>query len=299
MTNDNQPKYTWWPYQALAAREAELGRRALALDGWRRVLYEFVRFGLKQAWACLFGGLMLALFIGTFLWYPQDAALARYDFLVLAALAIQAGLLLTRMETLDEAKIILLYHVTGTLMEVFKTHAGSWQYPEHGLLKIAGVPLFSGFMYSCVGSYIARAWRLFDFTFTRHPSCRVTTAISIAIYVNFFTHHYFHDVRWLILLLLVPAFGRTWIHFRIHRHYRRMPLLVGFFLVALFIWFAENISTATHAWIYPNQKDSWRMVSFGKLTAWYLLMIISYVMVSWINKPKSYMPLEAKRETPC
>ena len=27
--------------------------------GWRLWLYEFLLFGLKQAWACLFGGLML------------------------------------------------------------------------------------------------------------------------------------------------------------------------------------------------------------------------------------------------
>jgi uncharacterized membrane protein YoaT (DUF817 family) len=31
------------------------------------------------------------------------------------------------------------------------------------------VPLFTGFMYAAIGSYIARCWRLFDFRFTRHP----------------------------------------------------------------------------------------------------------------------------------
>ena len=48
-------------------------------------LYEFVRFGLKQGWACLFGALMLALLLGTHVFYPKGAWLARYDFLVLAA----------------------------------------------------------------------------------------------------------------------------------------------------------------------------------------------------------------------
>ena len=37
-------------------------------------------------------------------------------------------------------------------MEVFKTEAGSWTYPEDNLLRIGGVPLFSGFMYAAVGS---------------------------------------------------------------------------------------------------------------------------------------------------
>ncbi len=49
--------------------------------GWPSWLYEFVLFGFKQGWACLFGALMLALLLGTHLWYPQQAALARYDFL--------------------------------------------------------------------------------------------------------------------------------------------------------------------------------------------------------------------------
>jgi len=36
-------------------------------------------------------------------------------------------------------------------------------------LRIMGVPLFSGFMYACVGSYMARVWRIFDFRFDRFP----------------------------------------------------------------------------------------------------------------------------------
>ena len=44
-------------------------------------LYEFLLFGFKQAWACLFGGMMLALLALTHLFYPPNAALARYDFL--------------------------------------------------------------------------------------------------------------------------------------------------------------------------------------------------------------------------
>ena len=53
--------------------------------------------------------------------------------------------------------------LVGTVMEMFKTGVGSWIYPEPSFFRIGGVPLFSGFMYAAVGSYIARAWRLFDF----------------------------------------------------------------------------------------------------------------------------------------
>jgi uncharacterized membrane protein YoaT (DUF817 family) len=65
--------------------------------------------------------------------------------------------------------VILVFHVVGTVMEIFKTAHGSWLYPEPSLLRMSGVPLFTGFMYACVGSYIARAWRLFDITFIRYP----------------------------------------------------------------------------------------------------------------------------------
>lgn len=60
-------------------------------------------FGFNQAWACLFGALLLFLLLATHFFYPADAALARYDFLNLSAVAIQAGLLAFRLETWDEA----------------------------------------------------------------------------------------------------------------------------------------------------------------------------------------------------
>jgi uncharacterized membrane protein YoaT (DUF817 family) len=65
-----------------------------------------------------------------------------------------------------------------------------------------------------------------------------------------------------------------------------MPLLVGFFLVALFIWFAENLATFARAWIYPQQTHGWSMVKWQKLGAWYLLMIISFVLVSLVSRPR-------------
>ena len=122
-----------------AASHAVLDR--LPSTGWRGWLVECLAFGLKQGWACLFGGLMLGLIAGTALFYPADAALARYDFLFLGALAIQMGMLAFRLETWDEAKVILVFHVVGTVMEIFKTHVGSWVYPEENVLRIMGVAL--------------------------------------------------------------------------------------------------------------------------------------------------------------
>jgi uncharacterized membrane protein YoaT (DUF817 family) len=272
----------WAPLARFIDWEAELGERAEARGRFAHFAYEFVRFGVKQAWACLFGALMLALLIGTYLFYPKGAALARYDFLVIAAVAIQIAMLVFKMETWEEAKVIFVFHVVGTIMEIFKTSVGAWIYPEASVLRIAGVPLFTGFMYAAVGSYIARCWRLFDFRFDRHPPLWAISALAVAIYVNFFAHHYAWDARPLLFLAAVVLFGPCTIHFKVWKTHRHMPLLLGLVLVALFIWFAENIGTFTAAWAYPNQKHGWRMVGLAKLGSWFLLMIISYVLVAGI-----------------
>jgi len=271
----------------LAARARTHGRGAVAL-------HEFVCFGVKQASACLFGGLMVALLFATWRWYPVQAALARYDFVTLAAVAIQLTLIACRLESRGEAVIILLFHVVGTAMEVFKTAAGSWVYPEPALLRIGGVPLFSGFMYASVGSYIARAWRLFDLRFSNHPPLAATIVLAVAIYANFFSHHYMIDLRPLLFAGAVALFGRTWVRFRVRRSAYRMPLLLGFVLVALFIWLAENAGTLSRAWLYPAQRHGWTMVPASKLGAWLLLMIISYVMVSSLHRQGRCAPLLAR-----
>jgi len=258
----------------------------LPAHGLSGALVEFLVFGLKQGWACLFGGAMLFLIIATKFMPPDPLGIARYDFLFLAALAIQLSMLVFRLETLAEAKVILIFHVVGTAMEIFKTSAGSWVYPEQSFFHIGGVPLFSGFMYAAVGSYIARITRIFDMRYTRYPPLRATVTLAAAIYVNFFAHHFVLDMRYVLFAVTVILFLRTTVHYRVFRFRHRMPLLVGFLLVALFIWFAENIGTWSRAWLYPGQGDAWTPVSIQKLGAWYLLMIISFVLVTLVHRPQ-------------
>jgi len=267
------------------AAERRIGARMAARPG-TAALYEFIRFGLKQGWACLFGGIMVALMIGTSLFYPRSAPLSRYDFMFLAALIVQALLLKLRMETFEEAKVILIYHLVGTAMEIFKTGVGSWIYPEPAFFRIAGVPLFTGFMYSCIGSYICRSWRLFDFRFTRHPAMWSLVVLSVAIYVNFFAHHYVVDIRLLLFAASAVLFGPCMIYFTVWHKPRRMPLLVGLFLVSVFIWISENVGTYTKTWLYPGQKNGWTLVTTQKLGAWFLLLVISYTLVALVNKPR-------------
>lgn len=251
---------------------------------WSQGVFEFVAFGIKQAWACLFGGAMLALLMATFLFYPENAWLSRYDFLVIAAVAIQALMLVSGLETWEEARVILVFHVVGTVMEIFKTQAGSWIYPEESVLRIGAVPLFSGFMYAAVGSYLARVWRIFDFRFDRFPPLWVQGLLAAAIYVNFFAHHWTYDIRLGLFAASALIYGPCIVWFRPDEAHRPMPLVLGFILVALFIWFAENLGTFARAWAYPGQEHGWTMVSLSKLGSWYLLMIISFVLVAFVHR---------------
>ncbi|WP_334079175.1 DUF817 domain-containing protein [Microbulbifer sp. M83] len=242
-------------------------------------------FGVKQAYACMFGGFLLLVMIVTRYWYPLES-LHRYDFIFLAAVAFQLFLLLFRFETLREALVIVVFHLVATVMELFKTAdaIGSWVYPEAFVFGVGNVPLFTGFMYSAVGSYIARVWRIFDFRFTDYPGHYWAVTLVALIYLNFFTHHFLPDLRWLLLAITVLLFWRTRIYFRVEREHRYMPLLLGWLLVALFIWLAENIATYVNIWIYPNQSAGWNPVPLAKLSSWYLLMLLSFVLVSLVNR---------------
>src|SRR5690349_6313194 len=118
------------------------------LSGFRRFVVEFLYFGLKEARACLF----VVLFFAAVFTVPRAGlgGIPRYDLLLLIALAIQAWMLWTGLETWDEFKAICLFHLVGFALEVFKTSPGigSWSYPDAAYTKVFGVPLFAGFMYA-------------------------------------------------------------------------------------------------------------------------------------------------------
>ncbi len=252
-----------------------------------RFLFEFLMFGLKQAWASVFGGALLAMLFLTHQFWPAHAPIARYDSLVLAAVALQAGMLAFRLEDLREAGAILLFHLVGTGMELFKTSVGSWSYPEPSVLRLAAVPLFSGFMYASVGSYLARVWRIQHLQFEDYPPVWRTWLLGLAIYLNFFTDHMGWDFRWALFGAAALIFRRTTVFFKPDRTVRSMPLLLGFGLTALFIWFAENLATFSHAWLYPQQRGGWRLVAPEKLGSWLLLAIISFVLVTLVRRPEA------------
>ncbi|MEV8250775.1 DUF817 domain-containing protein [Microbacterium sp. NPDC076768] len=255
--------------------------------GPRAVFIECAVFVVKQAWACIFGASLLVVIVAARLWYPSDAAVAPNDALTIAAVLVQLAMLVFRLESGRELWVIVLFHITGTVMELFKTDVGSWAYAADGILRIGGVPLFSGFMYAAVGSYMVRVYRLFDLGFTRYPRRWVTAVLAVAIYLNFFAHHWWWDARWVLLAGVVLVWLPTIMHARVWRRTIRLPLLAVFGGVAVFIYLAENIATWAGAWAYPDQVEGWQPVSLSKLSSWFLLMIISVVLVAWVYPPRA------------
>lgn len=262
------------------------------LKGAKRFIVEFLYFGVKEARACMFAGLF---FLSIFL-VPRSGlfGLPRYDVLLVIALTIQFFMIWSKLETLDEAKAILLFHVVGFALEVFKTSGSiqSWSYQDFAYTKVQGVPLFSGFMYAAVGSYIIQAWRLLDVRIRHHPPYWMASLIGIAIYANFFTHHFIGDYRWYIAACAVGLYARSTVIYRPYDRDRKMPLLLSFILIGFFVWLAENISTFFGIWSYPNQLGAWSIVHIGKWSSWSLLVIMTFSIVSHLKHIKSriYVP---------
>ena len=244
------------------------------------ILREFILFGVKEARACVFAGSFFAVLLLSR--YVPLFGLARYDFICIAALTLQAILLLTRIESLEEALVLCAFHVIGLVLELYKTQPaiGSWSYPEECFLKLGNVPLYSGFMYAAVASYMCQAWRILRLELHHYPSYMLSVPLSVAIYLNFFTHHFLPDGRWFLIAAVLFVFRRTRVGFTVTDKQRSMPLVASFALIGLFIWIAENISTYLGAWVYPDQRTAWQMVSLGKISSWFLLVIISFMIVA-------------------
>jgi uncharacterized membrane protein YoaT (DUF817 family) len=213
--------------------------------------------------------------------------LPRYDFILIICLLAQVGMVYFKLETWDELKVICMFHIIGLGSEIFKVGMGSWSYPDAGWSKVFGVPLYSGFMYASVASYICQAWRRFDLKIAKWPRTSFAVALSIGIYANFFTHHFIGDYRWWLIVVLLLVFIRTWVYFSVSGTTYRMPMTLSFFLIGFFIWIAENISTFLGAWRYPDQEHVWRLVHFGKISSWFLLVVITIIIVAQLKHVKA------------
>jgi len=254
----------------------------------RTFFFELWRFFVANLRASSFGAFLLAIFLVTEV--VTVPLISRYDFIFLSAVGFQLCALIFRFERPREFFVIVIFHLLATAMELFKTHPsiGSWTYPAAGsaVFVLASVPLFSGFLYSAVGSYISRAFTFLNLSYERFPAYRHLWILAALIYLNFFTHHFFYDIRYLLFAYIFIIFFRTKVHFRVYQKERMMPFLLTVALTAFFVWVAENIGTVTSIWLYPSQLEYWHLVSLNKIGSWFLLLILSFALVSIIYRDK-------------
>ncbi|WAA12467.1 DUF817 domain-containing protein [Fervidibacillus halotolerans] len=246
---------------------------------------QLVHFGWEQALSCIFPVVIFAsLALTKIIPFPF---LPRYDWLFIIFLIVQWLMVRSGLESRDELKVITVFHLLGLTLEIFKVHMGSWSYPEKGFLKINGVPLYSGFMYASVASYIIQAWRRLKIKLVNWPSFLFVGPLAVAIYLNFFTHHFWVDMRWWLTLLVIIVFWKSSVTYEVNGIRYRMPLTLSFLLIGFFIWIAENIATFFGAWNYPNQTETWRPVHLGKISSWLLLVIVSFLIVATLKRVKA------------
>ncbi|WP_404459552.1 DUF817 domain-containing protein [Oceanobacillus kapialis] len=245
---------------------------------------QLFHFGWEQALSCLFPVVIFAsLAITQMIPLPF---LPRYDWLLLIFLMMQWWMVRSGLETRDELKVITLFHLIGLALEIFKVYMGSWSYPDEGYFKIFGVPLYSGFMYASVASYLCQGWRRLNVDLVKWPPFIVVVPLAAAIYLNFFTHHFLIDIRWFLAGLVIIIFLKTWVTYEVNRIRYRMPLAFAFVLIGFFIWVAENIATFFGAWEYPGQTEVWSLVHIGKVSSWVLLVIVSFLIVATLKQVK-------------
>ena len=242
-------------------------------------------FTYLQALSCIFPVIIFAaLALSKFVSIPF---IPRYDLILLLCIVGQLFMLTSKLETWDEFKVICLFHIIGLCLELYKVHMGSWSYPEDAYSKVGGVPLYSGFMYASVASYICQSWRRMNLHMYNWPKPFLAIGISVLIYLNFFTHHFTYDIRWILKFLLLIIFFRTVVTFQLQEKVFKMPMILAFLLIGFFIWIAENIVTFLGAWQYPNQAETWSLVHIGKISSWFLLVIISVIIVAQLKRVKS------------
>jgi uncharacterized membrane protein YoaT (DUF817 family) len=250
---------------------------------WQKFWSELLVFGIKNALSCLFPVFIFGMLLVTQGY--ESEILPRYDVLLLACLGMQIAMVVTGLETRDELKVICLFHLLGLAMEIHKVNHGAWSYPTFAYTKVLGVPLFSGFMYASVASFMTQSWRYFRTELHDWPRPLLSGVVGCAIYLNFFTNEYVPDIRWIIIPALFIVFWKTTVSFTTTRR-RSMPVALSFLLICFFIWIAENIATSLKAWQYNHQAGGWQAVHLGIIGSWFLLVIVSFILVAELKRVK-------------
>ncbi|MGW0121225.1 DUF817 domain-containing protein [Streptomyces sp. NPDC003327] len=239
---------------------------------------QLLRFTVLEARCCAFAVALIGGIAASRL-LPDGLPVARYDLLLVYGVGLTVLAWRLGWDSGRDLAVIAGCHAIGLVFELVKVRMGSWSYPEAAWTKVGGVPLYGGFLYAAVGSYVCRAWHLFDLRLTGYRP-RAMALLAGAVYLNFFSHHWLPDARWALAALLLAATAGTWVRFRVGARDHRMPLALSFVLIGFFLWIAENAATYVGAWSYPHQLDGWEPVSPAKFGAWALLISVTFVLAA-------------------
>jgi len=240
---------------------------------------QLLRFVWVEATCCLFAALF---FGGLALVRVVPLPVSQGDALLIWCLLVTLVLWLLGWESGREVGVIAVFHLVGLALELFKVHVGSWTYPSVGVATVAGVPLYSGFMYAAVGSYVCQAWRRLDLRIAGYRPV-LTGCAAAAVYVNFFTEQVMVDLRLPLAVVLLVVTARTTVWFTVGRRRYAMPLALSFVLIGAVLWLAENAATFLNAWRYPDQQLAWTAVHPAKVGSWSLLVVVSIVLVAAVK----------------
>ncbi|GII97281.1 hypothetical protein Ssi02_75120 [Sinosporangium siamense] len=255
---------------------------------------QMFRFTWAELKSCAFA---VALFVGLAVSSILPLPIPRYDALLVFAVAVTVVFRVLRWESSQETVVIAGFHLVGLAFEMIKVRLGSWSYPEDAYTKFGGVPLYSGFLYAAVGSYVCAAWRIFSLRLVAYRTVPVT-CLAVAIYANFVSQHWWIDLRLPLAVALVLATWGTVVHFTVGEHRYQMPLALSLTLIGFFLWVAENIATYLGAWEYPHQRETWQLVHASKVGSWALLVSVTFVIVASWQARRGRLHLTGARSRP-
>lgn len=259
------------PYYGALGTRAGRGAVVFGVREWGRVGWAFVVIEAK----CLLFPLLILFGLALTRRFGVPGV-ARYDTMLVYCLLIQWALVRRGMETVSELRAICVFHALGLILEIHRTSIGAWSYPDPGRLRLGAVPLFSGFMYAGVASYLLQAWRRFDLRFERLPAPWIGVPLAVGSYLSFF---FVRGARIALIGLILLAFVRTWVFFTVAGRTLRMPLGLAFGLIGGAVWIGENLGTFFYGWRYADQANGWRMVAGTKAAAWFLLIVVGFTVM--------------------
>lgn len=228
--------------------------------------------------AALFPGLVLTVLALT--QWIQVPGVARYDVIFVVLLAIQIGLVVFKVETPREAATIFLFHALGVTLEGVKVNLhGGWSYPDPAVLKVWNIPLFSGFMYASIGSFLLGAAKQWQVRTEGFPKLPIAIAFTAAVYGNFIANVWLPDAKWPLVVIALVLFRKTALVGQIGARAFRVPYLGVFPILGVLLWLAENLGTAVGTWQYPRQAEGWTWVPPDKLLSWAVLTLVSGTLV--------------------